>query len=502
MELTQESVDEPKCKTITIQTPVYCMRCYHSLCIPQCGISKSCEITESENSDESDSDDDHDSVSLSPIFREDPEDVEYQVLEEVDDWFQQNLLRIWHASVEKDVVVDISNYLFGEWLEDDYCEEYDLPEIRDLVKRVVAYYFAAEIHMPPRQGGVPIPLSPLRKLIIANKLRILDAAPSSAQKTQEWYETRYGLLTASNVWKTLGTEAQQNQLIVEKCIPFDKFKEDCARHGNLSADNPMAWGQKYEAVTAMIYEAKNGTKLGEYGCIVHSKWRFLGASPDGINVDPESDLYGRMVEIKNIVNRDIDGVPLDAYWVQMQLQMEVCDLDECDFVETRIKKFANREELLSSANPLRGLVVTFVPRIHIGAEMKQQETAFAKKQFYEYFIVESGNIDQEATLDKWVQDKRTEHSAYVMSDCEYWGVDQYSCVLVKRNRAWFDAAIPYMERIWRIIETERVTGCEHRAPKKREPKVVVPAVTVNKLAEQDDGQFRCLFFAPELDDSA
>jgi hypothetical protein len=264
----------------------------------------------------------------------------------------------------------------------------------------------------------------------------------------------------------------------------------------------MAWGQKYEAVTAMIYEAKNGTKLGEYGCIVHPKWRFLGASPDGINVDPESDLYGRMVEIKNIVNRDIDGVPLDAYWVQMQLQMEVCDLDECDFVETRIKKFANRDELLSSANPLRGLVVTFVPRIHIGAEMKQQETAFAKKQFYEYFIVESGNIYQEATLDKWVQDKRTEHSAYVMSDCEYWGVDQYSCVLVKRNRAWFDAAIPYMERIWRIIETERVTGCEHRAPKKREPKVVVPAVTVNKLAEQDDGQFRRSFFAPELDDSA
>jgi hypothetical protein len=190
-----------------------------------------------------------------------------------------------------------------------------------------------------------------------------------------------------------------------------------------------------------------------------------------------------MVEIKNIVNRDIDGVPLDAYWVQMQMQMEVCDLEECDFVETRIKRFANREEFVSSENPMKGLVLTFVPRIHIGAEMKQQEIAFEKKQFYEYFVLDSDSaLDLEATVDKWVHDKRTEHSTYAMSECEYWGVDQYSCVLVKRNRAWFDAAVPHMERIWRIIETERVTGCEHRAPKKREPKTVTTpqVVTVNK----------------------
>jgi putative phage-type endonuclease len=401
-------------------------------------------------------------------------------LDEVDDWFQQNRIRLWHASFEKEVVADVSNYLFGEWSEDDYCEEYDLPEIREWVKRVVAYYFAAEIHMPQRQGGDQIPLSPLRKLIIANKLRILDAAPSSTQKTQEWYETRYGLLTASNAWKALGTEAQQNQLIMEKCTPFDKFKEDCARHGNLSADNPMAWGQKYEPVTAMIYEAKNRTKLGEYGCIVHSKWRFLGASPDGINVDPASPLYGRMVEIKNIVNRDIDGVPLDAYWVQMQIQMEVCDLDECDFVETRIKKFANLDEFLSSDNPLRGVVLTFVPRIQIGTAMKQQEHSFEKKQFHEYFLLSDSVVD--STVEKWVQDKRTEHSTYAMSNCEYWCVDQYSCVLVKRNRAWFDAAIPKIAQVWQIIQSERVTGCEHRVPKKREPKQSSSVtVTVNKL---------------------
>ena len=42
------------------------------------------------------------------------------------------------------------------------------------------------------------------------------------------------------------------------------------------------------------------TKVKDYGCIQHDKYKFLGASPDGINVDINiTTLYGRMVEIKN-----------------------------------------------------------------------------------------------------------------------------------------------------------------------------------------------------------
>ena len=487
METLEEDTDlnktEQLSKKITIQSPVYCGRCYHSLCIPQCIQIGRCEEEEEEEEEEEDDSD----TEESPLFREDPDDVEEQILEEIDDWIQQNRIRIWHASVEKEMVNDVTNYLFGEWLEDDYCEEHDLHEIRDWVKSVAKYYFRSEIDMPPRQGGDPNSLSTLRKLVIANKLRVIDSTPANQQRTEEWYDARYGLLTASNVWKALGTESQQNQLIVEKCVPFDKFKEDCARHGNLSSDNPMAWGQRYEPITAMIYELKNCTKLGEYGCIVHPDWRFLGASPDGINVDVESPLYGRMVEIKNIVNRDIDGVPLDAYWVQMQIQMEVCDLDECDFVETRIKEFAGREEFEASDNQWRGLILTFVPRIKIlsddtssansPSKPPSQENhsipplrdcpesstiVIDKKPKYEYLL-----LNAKDSFEQWIKEKIDANPNYVLYSTSYWGLDQYSCVLVKRNRAWFSLAIPFIERMWKIIEIERVTGCEHRAPKKR-----------------------------------
>ena len=301
---------------------------------------------------------------------------------------------------------------------------------------------------------------------------------------------RYNLITASNLWKALGTESQQNQLIVEKCQPFDQFKEDCARiaSGNINSDNPMAWGQKYEPITALIYQQKNQTTLGEYGCIVHPDHPFIGASPDGINIDKKSSLYGRMLEIKNIVNREIDGVPSLAYWIQTQVQMEACDLDECDFVETRFKECASKPEWIESAAEYKGAILQFTPRITIEQTMAGIEQTMARKhahssssdQITEYWIVsEEENID---AFDVWLQQKKQEHRGYVLSNTNYWILDQYSCVLIKRNCHWFEAALPKLDAIWQTILKERISGCEHRAPKKRQPKAEASAqINVNKL---------------------
>ena len=51
-----------------------------------------------------------------------------------------------------------------------------------------------------------------------------------------------------------------------------------------------------------------------------------------------------MLEVKNIYNRDIDGNPKEEYWIQMQIQLETCDLEICDFLETRFKEYELEEE--------------------------------------------------------------------------------------------------------------------------------------------------------------
>jgi hypothetical protein len=80
-------------------------------------------------------------------------------------------------------------------------------------------------------------------------------------------------------------------------------------------------------------------------------------------------------------------------------------------------------------------------------------------------------LDIELTKEKieeWITQKRAE----LKNNCslykrQYWYLDQYSCVLVERNRFWFESAILKIENFWRTIEKERITGYEHRSPKKR-----------------------------------
>jgi hypothetical protein len=38
---------------------------------------------------------------------------------------------------------------------------------------------------------------------------------------------------------------------------------------------------------------------------------------------------------------------------------------------------------------------------------------------------------------------------------------------VRRNRLWFECAVPILQQVWETIENERRTGYEHRAPAKR-----------------------------------
>ena len=52
-----------------------------------------------------------------------------------------------------------------------------------------------------------------------------------------------------------------------------------------------------------------------------------------------------MLEVKNIYNREIRGIPKEEYWIQMQIQMETCDLDICDFLETRFLEYFNYNRL-------------------------------------------------------------------------------------------------------------------------------------------------------------
>ena len=209
----------------------------------------------------------------------------------------------------------------------------------------------------------------------------------------------------------------------------------------------------------MVYEDMYKTKVDDFGCIQHEKYSFLGASPDGINVFNGSLRYGRMLEIKNIVNREIDGIPKKEYWIQMQLQMEVCDLDECDFLETKFTEYDNGDAFYNDATDKRkGVIMYFHTK---------SGTPFYKYMPFEHVGYEAINKWQEQMIDLY---QSPQYNYVWMKDC-YWKLDIISCVLVCRNRQWFKDNVAGLAEIWSIIVAERISGYEHRAPN-RKPKTI------------------------------
>ena len=134
--------------------------------------------------------------------------------------------------------------------------------------------------------------------VIKQKIAYLHAQPQHTQRTPEWYEFRNNLITASNAYKIFETSATRNQLIYEKCTAFAKMNKNEENEENkenekapVNIETSLHWGQKYEPVSVLIYEKMSGTKVEEFGCIKHPIYDFLGASPDGIIVDPASPKY-------------------------------------------------------------------------------------------------------------------------------------------------------------------------------------------------------------------
>ena len=140
----------------------------------------------------------------------------------------------------------------------------------------------------------------------------------------------------------------------------------------------------------------------------------------------------------------------------MQLQMETCNLNECDFLETAFKEYDSEEDFMNDGN-------TFT---HTEAgQLKGTIVYFIKdgKPHYEYMPLHISKEESEVWYDE-IMSKNTDLTW--LKDIHWW-LDEYSSVLVLRNKVWFESAISKIKEVWTIIEKERVTGHEHRLPKRK-----------------------------------
>ena len=159
-------------------------------------------------------------------------------------------------------------------------------------------------------------------LIISNKLNNILQRKQIEQLTPEWHKIRKSIITATDCSKILN------------CNPYMSVKELFYKKCGISkplTNKAVSWGQKYEDIAFNIYSKIYNIELYKLGLLIHNKYKWLGASPDGICEDC------RLIEIKCVYTRSINYTPYH-YWIQIQIQFEVCNLEECDLFQC---KFTN-----------------------------------------------------------------------------------------------------------------------------------------------------------------
>jgi len=406
-----------------------------------------------------------------PFYEKMTEEDHYElvssVYELIDEYMKTEIIKISKPEFHKELVDDIVHILFQGLCDAEVCNDHDYTSFHEFIEyhcnewfenkidfdyplRTLTHY-NANFHCNIFGMSPDVVLHDLTNRI--NYLRKINEE-SPKQRTPEWYQRRYNMMTASNLWQCLNTDSQRNRLIFEKCKPLDFGYTE---NKWISTENSLHWGVKYEPLTAMIYQNITGAKIEDYGCIPHDCYPFIGASPDGIVVNPESPLYGRMLEIKNIYNRDMDGIPSEAYWIQMQIQMECCNLDVCDFVETRFKEYALESDFNEETDNtcMRGVILHFV-----------QKDSTSNVPLYKYMPLDIHVNDQNA-IGVWIEQCKSELPEWAIYKNIYWYLDEICMSTIIRNKSWFQAALPKIKETWSIIESERVSGYQHRAAKKR-----------------------------------
>jgi len=387
------------------------------------------------------------------------------ILKYIDEYLQEHYAIICEEDFE-DILINDLKYMLGVYPDNIYWEEIT----EQLMECLYLYY----VYFMPRRSFDTTFIYNSKSLSDINLQinKILNKSQTT-QKTDEWYQMRHNLITASNLYKIFDSICVQNELIYEKCKPYVNYKNI-----NHNTESSLNWGNKYEPVSIMIYEEIFSTKINSVGCIQHELYNFLGASPDGINADPTSTRYGRLLEIKNVKSRDIDGSVSKPYWVQTQLQMEVCNLNECDFLET---KFIEYENYNAFVKEMFNNTTTDSYLDSDDSETDLCEYKYSGVILYFYksseppcYVYKPLHINTLSDIQEWEENITTEYvnNGYQWITNYYWKLVVFNCVLILRNSFWFNYSMKDIIKFWNIIQEERVNGYEHRAPKHRTPKII------------------------------
>ena len=266
---------------------------------------------------------------------------------------------------------------------------------------------------------------------LVKRVKELKLKPQPEQRTQEWFDLRRQMITASDWGAVLGKNKYSSyKEVLKKKIKPPKYVQSAA----------TIWGTKYEEVATKIYERRNNVEVIEFGVIQHEEHSFLGASPDGITKE------GIMLEIKCPYRRQITGIPPEYYFCQVQGQLEICKLERCDFLECKLVEIEELEEYenLLSVEILKDEK----DRIEMGVIFVMYNKKTKNNEYiYSDFWISSKDYKKKLKELQSFEFKRRNPNL-IFSHTDLWYLDEISCVPIFRDEKWFEEALVILKQFW------------------------------------------------------
>jgi putative phage-type endonuclease len=270
---------------------------------------------------------------------------------------------------------------------------------------------------------------------INNYRLILDKLvkqPLIKQRTPEWFDARKNRLTASDLYDAI-KDNKNSEIIAKKKAKI--IKDNI----NYNAIKALKWGTMFEPMATRIYsQINNNIHIYDFGLICDPNNENFGASPDGITE------LGIMVEIKCPYSRKIvnNYIP-DKYKLQIQGQLAVCNLKECDYVECKfliLEENIYMEEL-SDATTNHGIIAEYI-----------------NKNGEYHYIYSDNNINANDTIDN-IYEKITnfnieneKDNKYKFVKLNYWKLEQINVQRVLFNSEEWENTNNKINIFWEKVE--------------------------------------------------
>ena len=267
-------------------------------------------------------------------------------------------------------------------------------------------------------------------------LNVLLQLPLMKQRSEEWFEARKTRLTASDLYDAIKGGNVSIKLAKKKAnIVVDTI--------NYNAIPALKWGTMFEPMATRCYSQKmNNIAIHDFGLVCDMENAHFGASPDGINE------LGIMMEIKCPYSRKIvDGVIPEKYKMQIQGQLAVCKLKECDYIECVFKSLDSVDDYLALDVEKHGVIAEF----------------YNQKGEYVYYYSEPNQTPKEC-VDEICDSLRIasicKEQHLKFSKYTYWRLDDMIIQRVVFNTNAWETIIPKINTFWESVEEYKLLPIE------------------------------------------